>query len=252
MFRIKATTISYFTRYRRYPAFLYVLFIHTLLFILLLEPNFYIKISSKLNNGLGVTFSEYARASIATMLRRQEANVSPNSVYFIGDSMVQGFNTNRLSPPTINLGIGHDRISHVAARLKTYQNVRGSKSLLISVGVNDLRNKSVAESIREYEKLISQNHNVSQILVIGVLPIDSKLLGLHLKQKISTFNHKLQDMASTYPNVNYIKPPSQLFTNTKDLVATLHIGDGLHLNSAGYEIWIHELQGTLNDLIEGK
>jgi lysophospholipase L1-like esterase len=251
LLRIQGNGTSFLSYRSKIFILIYFSLVHCLLIALVFGPSLYIKVSLKLNNGLAGKFGEHARASIVTMHARQEANTSYNSVYFIGDSMVQGFNTSRLSLPTINLGIGHDRISHVAARLKTYQNVKSSKSLLISVGVNDLRSKSVAESISDYEKLISQNHKVSNILVLGVLPIDSKLLGLHLNRKVSTFNHKLQVIASMYANVNYVKPPTKLYSNSKDLIAKFHIGDGLHLNSAGYEVWIHDLQGTLNDLIEG-
>lgn len=227
--------------------FTYVLVLHLVVVGLIWSPELYSKISYRVNNGLNKIKIDYNRAAVATMLRKQVANADGNTVLFIGDSLVQGLNTSRFDTNVLNLGIGHDQIHHVEARLKSYPNSHKTKALIISVGINDLYHEDLKKAQQRYIELFTYLKRYPQVLIHGILPVDPAKLGQQITRDIVEFNDFLQDQVSTMANVDYIAPPPGLSLGANSLAPIYHVGDGLHLNSQGNEVWLQYLAGRINE-----
>ncbi len=220
----------------------------TVVFLLVLWiPNLYFKLSGIMGNSEFSHFIDFTQQTNKVMLERVEANVGKESIYFIGDSLIQGLNTNSITPNSLNLGVGHNKIEDVRQRLKGYQQLHPKRLLIISVGVNNLINGSIEEALTEYRLLLNDLSLIQNVFVHAVLPIDQSQTTPHLHSKINKFNARLKLLSLQYKNIKFIEIPKQFLANDGGLPSNYHVGDGLHLNAIGNQIWISHLQRTIRD-----
>ena len=67
-----------------------------------------------------------------------------------------------------------------------------------------------------------------------------------VNDRIIRVNQSLATVADRYSNVTFINS-RELFVDSRDqLRKDYHIGDGLHLNTRGYEVWIKVLRDSLS------
>jgi len=180
-------------------------------------------------------------------LQRVEANAVKNSIYFLGDSLVQGLNTSRIHENSINLGIGHDQIDDVRQRIKNYVNINSAELVVFSVGINDLRHFTPEKTIGRYKQLIEENKQLKKIAIHAVLPVNSCILGDEVVKQIKNFNLQLRSLTSKYQHISFIEIPSQ-FSKSNNPPNRLYLNDGLHLSPLGNDIWIEYLQGKVSEL----
>jgi len=226
--------------------FFYIFMIQFLLVLLIFKPNLASKISNLLGYEHPNSSVKYNYQSMKTMLTRIDKNTKKNRVFFIGDSLIQGMAVNSIHPKAVNFGIGHDTINGVLERVLTYQAMRNAKAVVISVGINDLRYNSVEVTLTSYRTLLEKISFRSNLYIHSILPIDSNVLGKNLQMKVTHFNQKLLKLASEFTNTHVLKHSKKLVNSKGHLKSSLHLGDGLHLNSRGYNIWINQLQLQLD------
>ncbi|MCP4992051.1 MAG: hypothetical protein GY928_40160 [Colwellia sp.] len=185
-------------------------------------------------------------ASMNTMHSRVDKNTPSNAFIFIGDSLIQGLSVTAIHPEAVNFGIGHDTVEGVSKRSLNYQSLMSASSVIISVGINDLRAKPAKKVIADYKKMLQQLSKIPNIYTHEVLPIDSRLLGTELQEKITLFNEELFKITKDFDNITLLKYSSELIDLRGDLKPSLHLGDGLHLNKNGSYIWIQQLKQQLD------
>jgi lysophospholipase L1-like esterase len=226
---------------------LYFLLLHFLILTIVFTPNLASKISKVLGKEHPNDSVIYNYQSTKTMLKRIERNLNKNNVLFIGDSLTQGMAVNSIAPYAVNFGIGHDTINGVLERIRSYKSMNKVATVIIAVGINDLRKLSLETSLSRYYILLNELKELPHVYIHGVLPIDKKILGRVLQNKITLFNRELFKLTQEFGSIQYLKVPSELFDSNRSLKTTLHLGDGLHLNKKGYDIWINQLKTQLNN-----
>jgi lysophospholipase L1-like esterase len=185
-------------------------------------------------------------ASMNTMHNRVDENNPSNAFIFIGDSLIQGLSVSSIHPVAVNFGIGHDTVNGVSKRTSNYQSLKSASSIIISVGINDLRKNSVDNVIADYKIMLQQLSRIPHIFIHEVLPIDSKVLGAELQRKSLLFNEDLFKLTKEFDNITLLEFSSKFIDLKGDLKPSLHLGDGLHLNKNGYGIWIQQLKQQLD------
>jgi lysophospholipase L1-like esterase len=233
-------------RKRSFAFLIYIFILHSLLIGIIIYPNLALRLATKLKLAPANESVIYYIAAMNTMHARVDENTGPNAFIFIGDSLIQGLSVSSIRPVAVNFGIGHDTINGVLKRSLHYKSLRRASSVIISVGINDLRNNSVEQVIAEYAIMLKQLRRISNIFIHELLPIDSKLQGIELKKKISSFNKDLLKLAKSFDNIALLKSSNKFIGINGDLKQSLHLGDGLHLNKDGYEIWIQQLKQQLS------
>ena len=218
---------------------------HVLLVALVLTPDLAKKVARLVGKEHPNTAVSHKYQSLKTMLARIDKNTNPNRVVFIGDSLIQGMAVNSITPKAVNYGIGHDTISGVAQRIRTYQAVQHAHSIVLAVGVNDLRKHTIEESVYQYKNMLKWLPGHHTIYIHTVLPVDAKILGETLQQKIVLFNKALYTLTSELNHVKVLPYAAEFIDRQGNLKPALHIGDGLHLSPKGYEIWIKQLKSQV-------
>jgi len=180
------------------------------------------------------------------MHARVDKNTPSNALIFIGDSLIQGLSVTAVHPKAVNFGIGHDTVKGVSKRSLNYQSLMSASSVIISIGINDLRAEPVKKVISDYREMLQLLPQIPNIYIHEVLPIDSRLLGTELQEKITLFNEDLFKITKDFDNITLLKYSPEFIGLHGDLKASLHLGDGLHLNKNGSYIWIQQLKQQLD------
>ncbi len=217
------------------------------LILIIITPSYYLKLSSFLNIPTFSHFIDFSRRSTSTFLQRVEANAAKNSIYFLGDSLVQGLNTSRIHQNSINLGIGHDQTDDVRQRIQDYVMIDSAKLVIFAVGINDLRHFSVEITLSKYKQLIEENKQLKRIAIHAIFPINTNVLGDELAIKIHNFNLQLKNLTLKYQHINFIEIPYQ-FNKSNNPPSEFYLNDGLHLSPLGNDTWIEYLQGKVSEL----
>jgi lysophospholipase L1-like esterase len=94
--------------------------------------------------------------------------------------------------------------------------------------------------------LIGKLPETSSVIISSILPVDEDLYFDHWKKKvlnadISKLNDSLRQLATERPNVSFYDTGKYLKDPSGGLMSSLHLGDGLHLNSNGYRLWVKGL-----------
>jgi lysophospholipase L1-like esterase len=225
--------------------FIYIFILHAVLISFILQPNLAYRLAIKLKLSPTNEFVINFKAAMNTMHARVDQNTAPSSMIFVGDSLIQGLAVSSIHPNAVNFGIGHDTVNGVLKRSSHYQSLESATSVILSVGVNDLRKKSLNNVIADYKVMLRQLRRIPNIYVHEVLPVDSKVLGADLQKKIILFNEDLFKLTIDFDNITLLESSSKLINSNGDLKSFLHLGDGLHLNKHGYDIWIQQLKQQL-------
>jgi len=230
----------------------YVIGIHLLLGVVLLESDFIKRVERK----VGITHplaepSKFYRQMLCYHTR-MDGNVPDRSVIFIGDSITQGLAVNAVVTPSVNYGIGGDTTAGVLQRLSIYQSIKKAKAVVIAIGINDIWYLSNDEIFYNFKAISMSLPRSIPVIFSAILPIDEgtypKWQGMN-QNRITKLNYKLESFIKKSNNRFFVNASQQLVDRNRNLANQFHIGDGLHLNAKGNAIWISILRGLLEDIL---
>jgi len=228
----------------------YLVCIHIVVVVVLLKSDFLDRVERKLG-----TFQTATRPEITehyrTMLRyqiRMDGSVPEKAVIFIGDSITQGLSVSAVSPLSVNYGIGGDTTFGVLQRLPLYKSIGRASAVVLAIGINDIKRRSNDDIIRNYKKIIEQIPKRTPVVLSAVLPVDEKSRDeWHGRNQARTkeLNLSLKKLAIAEDRVFFVDATPRIIDGSGNLAVEYHEGDGIHLNSRGYAIWIDVLRGGL-------
>ena len=182
--------------------------------------------------GKAVYETSFYRRTVASHVR-QDALVPDNSVYFLGDSHIQGLYTVGVG---LNYGIGSDTTEGLIARIPKYVSLKRAAKIFIEIGCNDGEADGVklADNIL---KVVDALPLVHDIYLISLLPS----AGRHSKWNSTkqTANKILMDDKSN--RFVFIDIYQILADDNGNLKSCYDSGDGVHLNGDGYRVLLSEI-----------
>lgn len=178
----------------------------------------------------------------------QQENGRKFSTIFLGNSLTQGGQWASYFPEEVvlNRGISGDNTAGVLARLGDITELAPKKIFLL-IGINDIsQNYDNQYIINQYKKIIAQIKDESpatQLYIQSLLPINNdfgRYKRLIAKEKqIKQLNKKLRCLSKKEKLIYINVYPAFLDGNNKLKADYTH--DGLHLNEAGYAVWVDML-----------
>jgi lysophospholipase L1-like esterase len=176
----------------------------------------------------------------------QELKSTPKGkIVFLGNSITEGFDLVAAFPKTkpINRGIISDHLDGVLDRLDSSVVLLQPSQLFILIGINDIgRGDSDSLIISRYRTMLSKlrtDLKSTKIYLVSILPTSIKWSNCP-KEKIKRLNQQISILADEF-NYEWMDI-NNLFADTRGYLREQFSSDGLHLNPAGYDIWIKELQ----------
>ena len=175
-----------------------------------------------------------------------DGSVETGSVIFLGDSLTQGLNVAAVTNHAINYGIGMDTSYGLLKRISQYKSLTKASTIVIAIGINDLIRvkRSPVEVLKNYQAILDRLPSETHVIMQAVFPVDESAGLVGINEQISQLNERLQTLAKQKGHT-FVSLEQQLLDNSGNLKATLHVGDGLHLSSDGYRLWIQALNKIL-------
>jgi lysophospholipase L1-like esterase len=172
--------------------------------------------------------------------------MTADTVLFLGDSITQGGDWAAWFPElnTLNFGVGGDTTEDVLARLDTVVEAQPDEIVLL-IGTNDLGlRRNVETLVRNVQSILvdlRRDLPGTRMLVQSVMPRGKEFAdrireaNIHLRQFSSTVHAQFLDLW-----------PAMALEDGE--INPDYSDDRLHLNAAGYEAWLSELQPALERL----
>ena len=229
---------------------IYLILIHFLVLLILVKSNFIDRVERKIGTKTSnQEFSNHYYEMLAYH-KRMDGNIPQGAIIFIGDSLTQSLAVSAIVPSAVNYGIGNDTSVGGINRLNKYQSINRAKFVVITIGINDLKIRGEKEVALNFVKIIKSIPATTKIIFNSIHPVDENYIHCpNRKNKIINYlNLELKRICTEYSNVYYLDISNLLTDNTGNLSNNYHIGDGVHLNSKGYEIWINSLSKEINEI----
>lgn len=169
---------------------------------------------------------------------RQDLQVVPGSTIMIGDSITQGL----VYPRFMNYGIGSDTTYGVINRIEKYKSLNNAKKIILMIGINDLKRRSDAEILEKYLEILDKLPS-SKLIVFSVLPVNEEVVSKNPQMnnaRIKKINQRIAELCSQ-KKVKFIDLSEFYLDENGFLDKNYHVGDGIHLNQTGYDIWVKHL-----------
>ena len=163
---------------------------------------------------------------------------------FIGDSITDygEFQEYFLNEVVLNRGIRNDVSKGVVNRINEVVG-RNSKEAYLMIGVNDIRYSTDRKNFESHITTIVKSFEgeKSKLYIQSILPVNNGLFGNEVSnKKVKQFNEVLQRIAQEN-GIEYIDIHSNFVDKDGQLDEEFTI-DGIHLNGAGYKVWMDALR----------
>lgn len=222
----------------------YLILLHLTLAGVLVKSDFLDRVRHRFSPPADELTPHYRRMFAYHM--RMDGNLPDHSVIFIGDSITQGLAVSAVSAAAVNYGIGSDTTTGVLLRLPRYKSLQRAEWVVIAVGVNDLRRRGDSEIVENYRRILQALPAHIQVLVSAILPVDERLWGgPGSNRRIGAINQATASLCNEFDKVGFIDIGPDLVAPDGNLRTRFHTGDGIHLNTAGYGVWIAALRRTM-------
>ncbi|HDV0749473.1 TPA: GDSL family lipase, partial [Acinetobacter baumannii] len=179
-----------------------------------------------------------------------DGSIREGSIFFLGDSITQSLNVNSVTNQGINYGIGGDTTFGLLNRIKYYNSLNKADKILVAIGINDfIFNRTSKEIIENYEKIFELLPKDKKVFINSVLPVTYQYTEnsdkITIKQ-IVELNHELKKFCSLKPNCEFINSYGLFADSAGFLKKSYDTGDGIHLNTEGYNLLIKILKVKIN------
>jgi lysophospholipase L1-like esterase len=176
---------------------------------------------------------------------RVDKNLNDKYNIFIGDSLVQGLAVLSVDKMSVNYGIGSDTTFGVIERLPIYNSIYKARNIILSIGHNDIGKRSKSDIIKNFQTIIEYIPTDIKVIICSVIFIDENIKTNKISNmQILELNNEIENIIENYSNVIYLNV-NQYLAPSGNLPPRFHIGDGVHLNKEGNEVWIYELKKAL-------
>ena len=223
----------------------YLVLLHGLLALVLWKSDFLTRLRQKVGGETADPTRTAHYSNMRTYQMRMDGSVPDGSVVFVGDSLVQSLCTDAVISPSVNFGIGGDTTAGVLGRISGYQSLRKARAVVLAVGFNDLKSRTDRELIANYREILRKLPPGLPVVVSAILPVHEELYRKHASVtngRIRAINEELAKLCAERPERVFVDTGKLLAGPDGNLSTAMQVGDGVHLNSDGYRIWIEALK----------
>ena len=221
--------------------------LHLALGLVLMKSDFL----QRIGHQLGIQKSELTKHYLSMLAyhSRIDKQIPDGATVFIGDSITQSLAVSNVAANSFNFGIGSDTTYGVLQRLDTYRHLHRAKTIVLAIGINDLKVRDPEETLLNYERILNKLPKGVNVVISTLHPVDDQLRGRGVNnQRIQQINRGLKILAKASEQRVYTDISSLISGSDGNLKAAYHVGDGIHLTPAGYALWTVALRDAIREL----
>jgi lysophospholipase L1-like esterase len=238
---------------RKGASWAYFIFVHALLVLALVKPDLLSRVGRRFEFRQTPEITDHYRRMVGYH-ERMDGNVPVGAVVFIGASHVQALFTDAVAMPSVNYGIGGDTTVGVLSRLSRYRCLERAAAVVLNVGMNDLTRRGRDEIIVNYQRILRALPPALPVFVTALFPVDAESMTNPSPRltntQIAGLNRALAGLCAADSRCVFVDVGAKLVDESGSLSKANHVGDGVHLSSEGYGIWIEALRSALLNVRE--
>jgi lysophospholipase L1-like esterase len=230
----------------------YLLGLHAFAIVAIFRTDIIARAGARLGIHFGNEFSLDSRAfrSAYSLQQRIDQAMRKSPVIFLGDSITEGLPPLQDLPRSLNLGFGGSTTLSTAAMIGGYRHFDQVAVVVLNVGANDLcdEHASSQEFERRLRRLSAALPARIRIVWSSILPVDPnspRAVCAVQPNTIRQANSIIAGVCKERESCIYSDGFSKLADARGYLAPQFHVGDGVHLNPRGYEVWSDQLRRDL-------
>ena len=195
-------------------------------------------------------FDEHA-AQRQQVLLEQDSATDAGAIVLLGDSHLELMDNEQRFPGSLNLGIRGDTTAAVLDRMDSYQSLATASVVIISLGANDIaQSYRVNQSVDNLRDIVSRLPGQTPVILTTIHAMDERVGLVGYNRKIRRWNEAYQEAFADSDQVQLVASPHAPQSDSDNLAVAMHIGDGIHLNQAGYDAWLSALRPVVDTAVE--
>jgi lysophospholipase L1-like esterase len=174
---------------------------------------------------------------------------SKETIVFTGSSSIRMWkNLESMFPDhqIINSGFGGSQSSDLFRYYNELILQYNPKKVFIYEGDNDIaskkKTKDIIDTTREIINKIRERNNATQVVIIAAKP---SLARWNLKRKYMRLNRAFEKLCEEDSTLQFANV-WDVMMDGKQVKQDIFIGDGLHMNSKGYDLWFSVIKPYMN------
>ncbi|MCM4153346.1 G-D-S-L family lipolytic protein [Arenibacter sp. N53] len=174
---------------------------------------------------------------------------SKETIVFTGSSSIRMWKDLETMFPDrqiINSGFGGSQSSDLLHFYNELILRYNPKKVFIYEGDNDIASKKktreIIDNTRKIIDKVRERDSMTQIVIIAAKPSISRW---HLKRKYKKLNRHFKKLCEKEGDLEYANVWDVMMENKK-VRQDIFLGDGLHMNSKGYDLWYSVIQPYMN------
>ena len=225
---------------------IYLVSLHLFLIVILVKSNTISLVERKLGIPSPSTELTSYYKTLVVFQQRIDKNSLDKAIIFIGDSHTQGLSTTAIHTNSINFGIASDTTIGVLNRIPLYSSIKHAKAIVLAVGINDLFIRTNSDTLKNLKQILKLLPKRIPVIVCAIFPVAQLAPEKsNLNKRIKSLNSEIKKLTQQNKNLHFLSINKLLLNGGHTLSKQYHIGDGIHLNTAGYKLWINELHKKL-------
>ncbi|MFD2514327.1 SGNH/GDSL hydrolase family protein [Pontibacter locisalis] len=174
----------------------------------------------------------------------QNSEIKECDFLLIGDSHTYGIPEFELhhTSTVANRALNGETTKGVLFRLEKNILSLNPTYTVIQLGYNDLKYRSVENTITNYKKILSELKS-ERTYIVSLFPVFHERT--FINSKIITFNKALRDICAGSENYIYIDIHRKLYDYSLKGINPTYTSDGTHLTASGYSIYVEGLKNHI-------
>jgi lysophospholipase L1-like esterase len=179
----------------------------------------------------------------------REAQPKPGGILFLGSSSIRMWDVEEWFPdlPVLNRGFGGSQISDSLYFFDRLVSRYAPHTLVFYAGDNDVAAGESPEQVSgDFEAFLARVHQRLPDCHVIFVAIKPSLARWSLVEPMREVNRAVEQLAKRDARLDYLDVDGPMLTADGEPRPELFVDDGLHLNSAGYELWTQLLRPLLS------
>ena len=183
-------------------------------------------------------------STIETFRKFDNKNTKPqNPILFVGSSSIVYWQTANSFPeyPVVNRGFGGASLPEVIHYYDDVIKKHDPSMLVVYCDIDVERGRTPEFSVNAFKMLVNkveEDFPGTPILLLSMKPtLIDDVLGKQVRNNKLITNQMLAEYSNSKDNLYYIDITSPMIKADGSLKSEIFLGDGMHLNPLGYELW---------------
>ena len=194
-------------------------------------------------------FMRFSQQALFKSHLRRDGQLQHGALVLLGSSHIAGLQLPDTGYQIANFGIGGDSSAGLLKHMQHYHGLQTASVVVLNTGINDFGYLSQEQSVENIEQIAEMLAHVPLVIWTSLLPV-AVTAESHKVDAARThaINSLIQTLCADHQQCRYIDAMALLSDSARHLKPEYDSGDGVHLNTRGYQVWLTRILQQLPEI----